>query len=346
MGKFKRQPSASSQRQDAQDLLDWLADANDRVQQSTASRDESLHLWPHQDLLSIMVASVPDFLFIKDRDGRYVMANGGLPGRNMTADQLIGKTTWDINVPEVAAKVRAQEEELFRTGEAQLDYESPVTDKNTGAEIWIRLSRIPIRDKSGSIIGLVGIARDVTAQKQAEEEVRFLAHHDPLTRLPNRSLLTDRLEQAISNADRNRGSVATAFIDLDNFKLINDELGHAAGDELLKIVANRMVEALRATDSVLRLGGDEFVVIFSQPPECYNALSTVANNVRRAISAPITLDDHTVTMTSSMGLAVYPADATDAENLLKNADTAMYRAKGSGRDSLQFFNPKTNSNNR
>ena len=187
---------------------------------------------------------------------------------------------------------------------------------------------------------IAGIAIE---RKRAEDQIRFLAHHDALTNLPNRSLLKDRLAQAILQTQRHNPWVSVIFIDLDNFKTINDSLGHTAGDELLKIVAGRMVACVRSTDTVVRLGGDEFVIVLVDLPARPDEISESLDRIRAAIAEPITLEERSLYVTCSMGVATYPNDGPDPDTLLMNADTAMYKAKDSGRDSVQFYTAEMNA---
>ena len=177
---------------------------------------------------------------------------------------------------------------------------------------------------------------DITAQKQAEEELRYLASYDMLTGLPNRALLMDRIFHGIEKAKREHRSLALCFIDLDKFKQINDSLGHDIGDQLLKKVAKRLTDTLRLTDSVARLGGDEFVVLLEGYKNNDN-ISHVARKMIKTIGEPMQLGAHTVSVSPSIGIAIYPEDANDAKELLKHADVAMYHAKDSGRNNFQFF---------
>lgn len=177
---------------------------------------------------------------------------------------------------------------------------------------------------------------DITAQKQAEENLRYLANYDALTGLPNRSLLMDRIHHGIDQAKREQRSLALCFIDLDKFKQVNDSLGHDVGDLLLKQVAKRLTNTLRLTDTVARLGGDEFVVLLESYKDDNN-VSHVARKMLKAIAEPMQLGNHTVSVSPSIGIALYPEDAADARELLKHADVAMYSAKDSGRNNFQFF---------
>ena len=170
-----------------------------------------------------------------------------------------------------------------------------------------------------------------------------MANHDALTGLPNRTLLNDRLSQALLYAQRYDRWVTVLFIDLDNFKFVNDSLGHNAGDELLKTIAKRMVDCVRATDTVVRLGGDEFVVVLSDQPKNADTISETVQKIQAAIAEPVRLEGHDLRVTSSIGIANYPDDGIDADTLLANADAAMYRAKEVGRDNFQFYTPELNT---
>ncbi|WP_245500190.1 EAL domain-containing protein, partial [Mesorhizobium sp. M4B.F.Ca.ET.089.01.1.1] len=187
---------------------------------------------------------------------------------------------------------------------------------------------------------IAGIAIE---RKLAEDQIHFMANHDVLTGLPNRALLEDRLSQALLYAQRYDRWVTVVFIDLDNFKLVNDTLGHNAGDVLLKTVANRMVECVRPTDTVVRLGGDEFVIVLFDQPTNVDLISETLQEIRAAIAEPVHLGRHRLRATASIGIANYPKDGTSPDQLLANADAAMYRAKEFGRDNFQFYAPEFNT---
>ena len=188
------------------------------------------------------------------------------------------------------------------------------------------------------------IASIAIGRRKTEAQVQFMATHDTLTGLPNRALMSDRLAQAVTFAQRQDRWVSVLFIDLDNFKNINDSLGHRAGDQLLKAVAARMVNCVRKTDTVARLGGDEFVVILFDQPKSVDVIHHIVQNLRAAIAQPVHIDGHTVGVTSSIGLSTFPEDGTEVALLLANADIAMYRAKQLGRDNFQFYTPGLNHN--
>ena len=194
---------------------------------------------------------------------------------------------------------------------------------------------------------LVGVATHIAGiaieRKLAEDRIQFMANHDALTGLPNRALIKDRFAEAAGRAQRNGTWVTAAFVDLDNFKRINDSLGHGVGDRLLKVVASRMVACVKSTDTVARQGGDEFVILLADHPKSPDTLAATLQRIRAAIAEPIHLDGRTFRVTCSFGVANYPDDGTDVETLLANADAAMYRAKDAGRDNFQFYAPALNS---
>ncbi|MCL6635389.1 MAG: EAL domain-containing protein [Peptococcaceae bacterium] len=186
------------------------------------------------------------------------------------------------------------------------------------------------------------ILRDITERKRYEETIRHQAFHDALTGLPNRMLFKDRLTLAIAHAKRNKQILAVLFLDLDRFKLINDTLGHALGDQLLQMTAQRLMETVREDDTVARLGGDEFTLLLPGINKAENA-AKVAQKVIEAIRNPFTIGQHELYITTSVGVALYPSDGEDAETLLKNADAAMYLAKEKGRNNYQLYTPAMNA---
>ena len=191
--------------------------------------------------------------------------------------------------------------------------------------------------------GVVAIVRDITERKQTEERIRHLAQHDDLTGLPNRSLLRDRLEQAIAQAERRRQAVGVAFIDLDGFKLINDGLGHNAGDELLKVVGERMRRCLRRNDTLGRFGGDEFVILLPELTGDPLAIAPLLEKIRQSVTEPVMVEGQEVQVSCSIGVCLYPRDGHDANTLMMNADAAMYRAKEMGKNHFQFYRREMNA---
>ena len=214
--------------------------------------------------------------------------------------------------------------------------------RRDGREIPIEDSVAPIHDRGGRATGAVVVFRDVSAARAMSLQMIHSAEHDALTGLPNRTLLNDRVSQAIAFARRHAKQVAVLFLDLDGFKHINDSLGHPAGDKLLQSIAKRLVACARASDTVSRQGGDEFVVLLAEMEHPEDA-AIAARRMVQALAGAHTVDRHELHITSSIGVAVYPDDGLDAETLVKNADTAMYQAKENGRDTYQFFKPAMNA---
>jgi diguanylate cyclase (GGDEF)-like protein/PAS domain S-box-containing protein len=208
----------------------------------------------------------------------------------------------------------------------------------SGKVIWQQVSGMPVLDAQGRLAGYRGTGADVTARKQAEERIQYLATRDALTGLPNRALLGDRAAQAILAAARSRGMLAVLLIDVDRFKLVNDSLGHRAGDVLLRAVAERLCNTLRRDDTLARLGGDEFVLLWDGLKAAQDA-ALVAQRVQAILQRPFTLEGRALNVTASIGVAIYPGDGRDFSELLKNADTALYDAKEAGRNVFRFFSP-------
>ncbi len=211
-----------------------------------------------------------------------------------------------------------------------------------GTEIPIEDSVSPIHDRDGKVTGAVIVFRDVSEARALTKQITYSAEHDFLTGLPNRMLLKDRVNQAIASAPRHQKKVAVLFLDLDGFKNINDSLGHPTGDKVLQSVAARLIECVRGSDTVSRQGGDEFVVLLSEVTQAEDATIT-AVRMLQAVAASHKIDDRDLHINTSIGIAVYPEDGTDAETLIKNADTAMYHAKENGKRSYQFFKPSMNT---
>ena len=214
--------------------------------------------------------------------------------------------------------------------------------RRDGSEIPIEDSVAPIHDRQGRPTGAVIVFRDVSAARAMAMQMAHSAEHDFLTGLPNRLLLSDRVTRAIAFAQRHRKQVAVLFLDLDGFKHINDSLGHPTGDKLLQSTARRLLKCVRDSDTVSRQGGDEFVVLLAELQQPEDAAIT-ARRMLAAVAASHSIEQHELHITTSIGVSVYPDDGMDAETLIKNADTAMYQAKESGRQSYRFFKPEMNA---
>lgn len=235
-------------------------------------------------------------------------------------------------------------EEMWRRLKASGHWQGEIWDRRKSGEIypkWLGISAV--QDMKGTLTHYVAIFSDISERKEAQERIEYLARHDPLTGLPNRALLADRLEQALAHADRTQSQVALLFLDLDRFKTINDSLGHPVGDALLQEITARLKASVRETDTISRLGGDEFVIVVTDMHEVDTATS-VAAKILEITRAPFEIGGHTLSTSISIGIAIYPVDGGDFDTLLKKADIAMYHAKDAGRNTYRFFTEQMNVN--
>jgi len=250
------------------------------------------------------------------------------------AHEVLGKT------PSILASGRhdsqfyqAMQEQLVATGH----WQGEVWNKRRNGEIFVEWLNINVvKNSAGEICNYVAVFSDITNRKAAEDRMRFLAHHDALTGLPNRTLLTDRLVRGIAHAKRNDKKLAVIFLDLNDFKKVNDTLGHHAGDQMLQIVAQRLTGCVRASDTVGRLGGDEFVVLIEEIT-CEGDVPLVAEKLVACLGQAMTIEGHVLQISTSIGISMYPDHGEHPEILLKNADMAMYQAKAKGSNRFHFF---------
>lgn len=263
-----------------------------------------------------------DTVFVVDTDNRILFVSE--PCKTLLgyeADELIGTLISDYMHPE-DREATLKEARRVMAGEPHIDYRNRYIRKDGGVVHILWSARWSADDRVR-----IGVARDITRLTHAEAELRFLAHHDPLTRLTNRALFLDRLETALRSARRREGGLALLFVDIDDFKRINDEHGHAAGDRLLCAVARRLETCVRESDTVARMGGDEFIVLLTDMHSA-DAVSAKVDQMLQVLAAPLGADGGGVEMPScSIGVACYPADGEDATSLLGHADGAMYQAK-------------------
>jgi diguanylate cyclase (GGDEF)-like protein len=213
-------------------------------------------------------------------------------------------------------------------------YEFPIVTRN-GTEVWLG-QNVQLVLEGERVVGFQAVARDITNRKRSEETIRDLAYRDTLTGLPNRVLFNDRLTMALAQARRHQQRICLMLLDLDHFKDINDTLGHSVGDKLLRIVGERLTGLLRTSDTIARMGGDEFLLLLREIAQVKN-VTTIAQKILGTFRNPFAIDDQELTVTTSIGIAVFPDDGEDADTLLKNADIAMYRAKERGRDNFQCY---------
>ncbi|MCA1770896.1 MAG: sensor domain-containing diguanylate cyclase, partial [Halomonas sp.] len=262
-----------------------------------------------------------DTVFVVDRDNQIVFVSDACEAMlGYRADELTGTTITDYMHPDDLA---ASLDSITRVmnGQPHLDFRNRYIRKDGGV-VHILWSARWYEEEGVRI----GVARDVSALRQAEEELRYLAHHDPLTGLTNRSLFYDRLASAINAAHRYQSGLALLFLDLNDFKLINDVHGHAMGDRVICSVARRLEGCVRETDTVARMGGDEFTVLLTDIPSS-DALSAKVEQILAALAEPLGADFVGIVLSCSIGVARYPADGEDADTLLSHADSDMYRIK-------------------
>jgi diguanylate cyclase (GGDEF)-like protein/PAS domain S-box-containing protein len=282
-------------------------------------------------LAKFMQASVEGIVFHKD--GVIVDANPPICAlTGFPLEELLGRRTLEFIAPDEVAKVTS----VLVSGQ-ETTYESVLIDKH-GQRIPVEfIVRTMLRN--GERLRMT-IVRDIRDRRAAQARIHHLAHHDPLTGLPNRMALMNQIEAQITTARADGGSFALLFIDLDHFKRVNDSLGHLAGDTLLRTTAARIVGALRATDIVARFGGDEFIVLLpalGPDAACRPHAQDVAQKLLRAVEAPLAAESRPISVTPSIGIALYPVDGDTPDELVKHADTAMYLAKSRGRANFQFF---------
>jgi diguanylate cyclase (GGDEF)-like protein/PAS domain S-box-containing protein len=265
-------------------------------------------------------------------------------GRAPEETTFSGTAVVEWNHPDDRAIFRAALNNALKGVSEGFDCEYRVVNAE-GEWIWVHSrGKVTQRDATGRALRMTGTSTNVSKRKQAEERAEYLATRDALTGLPNRVLLHDRLEQATTNAARQRAGFAFMFIDLDRFKTINDSLGHHVGDELLKRVAGRLAACVRASDTVARLGGDEFAVILENlRDDDHEGAQQVAEKMIESMSAPLLIEGQHLNTSCSIGISLYPTDGKDTATLMKHADVAMYHAKEKGRNNYQFFSAQMNA---
>ena len=288
-------------------------------------------------LLKALMDNVPDQIFFKDTESRFLQVSKAQAERFGLKDpsEAIGKTDFDFFTEIHARQARADELRILMTGKPELNKEE-VETRQEGPDRWVLTDKMPLFDDHGKVIGTFGVSRDITEIRQADEKLKFMATHDPLTNLPNRFLLNDRLRMSIGLSQRNQMPLAVMLIDLDNFKTVNDTLGHDVGDGLLCSFAERIQKCLRVTDTLARMGGDEFVAILSEIKSPDDP-TIVATRILSALEEPHHVGAHDLFVSSSIGISVYPDDCDDAETLLRNADIAMYTIKSTSKNGFRYY---------
>lgn len=287
-----------------------------------------------------LLDSFPFMVWLKDTNSRFMAVNQAVADSYGVAnpDQLVGKTEFDLLDYDTASRIRDEDLAVMQTRQNSVLELQRVMAPDSEPR-WVEVYKAPVTDDFGAVLGTVGFIRDITERKLQQEEIRQLALYDPLTQLPNRRLFSERVNHAIALARRDQARLALVFVDLDRFKPVNDSLGHAVGDLLLRAVARRMQQCVREADTIGRVGGDEFEVLLPSIDDAEQAL-VVAEKIRQALNQPFELTGgYVVSISSSSGVAIYPEDGEDESTLTRAADAAMYRAKALGRDNVQFYQP-------
>jgi len=288
----------------------------------------------------IALNSISDAVICTDIDGHIDYLNAA--AETLTGwlkDDAIGLPASDVFKlinGKTRRKISDTVDRVLRQNEVAALPEDTILVRKNGSEAAIEDSISPIHDWSGRLTGAVIVFHDVSIAQALTVKMAHMAHHDFLTNLPNRILLNDRIDQAITLARRKRTQLALLFVDLDNFKQINDSCGHAAGDLLLKSVAQRLSDSVRGSDTVSRQGGDEFVVLLGSG-KYDEEVAQIAHKILDSMALPFEVAGTGLHVTASIGISLYPTDGTDAETLINNADTAMYHAKQIGKNNFQFF---------
>lgn len=276
-------------------------------------------------------------IMVVDRDNRIISVNPAFECiTGYSYDEVAGSDQSILSSGRHTAEFYS---EIWRFLRETGSWRGEIWNQRKNGQVYPQFTRIDtVLGDDGEILKRVWVFSDITEKKLIEEQIKHMAHHDPLTDLPNRMLYEDRLDQALAMARREKTPFALLYIDLDGFKPINDTFGHSVGDRLLKLVAQRMVGCVRETDTVARIGGDEFVVLLSAVKSRQNAL-TVAEKVRKKLEKPYEIDGEQLDISASIGCAIYPDDGHDGIALTQSADQAMYLAKQNGRNRACFRSP-------
>jgi diguanylate cyclase (GGDEF)-like protein/PAS domain S-box-containing protein len=288
--------------------------------------------------LASIVESSEDAIMATDSDGIITTWNQG-------AEKIFGLRAQEIKGKHLSTLAPADRREylarICQGREEQAAHLDLIYPRPDGSQIHVSLNLSPLKGAEGTVVGLSGIARDITRRAEREETIRHQALHDPLTDLPNRKLFMDFLALELAQARRNRKSLAVLFLDLDHFKQINDTLGHAAGDLLLQAVAQRLKGCVRESDTVARIGGDEFNVLM---PDLHQTddVGTVVGKIMGVFEPPFLLDNVEISATTSVGVSLFPDDGGTSSDLVQKADSAMYVAKQKSGNAYQFYNAQIN----
>ncbi|MBI3546054.1 MAG: EAL domain-containing protein [Gammaproteobacteria bacterium] len=301
----------------------------------TLRRQTEEALRTSENYLRAIIDAEPECVKLVSANGKLLQMNAA--GLTMiqadSPEQVIGRPLLSIVAPAHREAFLAFSESVIRGNKGSLEFEIVGLK---GAHRWLATHAVPLKNQVNGETLLLSVTRDITERKHTEERLSYLAHYDGLTGLPNRSLFSDRLQQAMIDASRHERLVGVMFLDLDRFKNINDSLGHEMGDLLLKSVADRLSKAVRKGDTIARLSGDEFTLVLADMGHVDDAMR-VAHKIIDTFVQPFHIGNRELFITASLGITLYPFDDKDVNGLLRNADVAMYRAKESGRNNYQFY---------
>ena len=304
-------------------------DVTERVQMEEALRRSG-------ERYRTILEEIEEGYYEVDLEGNFTFANDAACCQfGYSREELMGMN-YRVYVPKDDVKnVYKTWNKVYRTGEPVKSFPF-ASIKKDGTHIYLENSITPLRNKDGRIIGFRSVSRDITERKQFEQKLAEMATHDSLTGLPNRVLLSDRLMIGSALARRSGHRLAVLMLDLDRFKTVNDAMGHSVGDELLKAVGQRLSGIMRKSDTVSRIGGDEFVLVLPHISQIEH-VTKFAERILNAFQEPFVFGRHRLQVTTSIGIAIYPEDGTNIENLLKSADSAMYLAKEQGRGIYKYY---------
>ena len=334
-----------------EDLINTVRNAARKLQLERENVQMAQQIEQSEQWHRLLVNTSPDVIYTLDANGRFTYLNdsvqrtlgfmpGELVGRDYTS--IIGQDQLEtaqhhFNERRTGDRATRNFELLLRRKD---DLLSSLTERTSDQRIVVELSAMgmyrPARLGMGEFLGTYGVARDISARKQAEATITFQAYHDLLTGLPNRSLFKDRLGQAMVHAKRHGQTMATLFLDMDHFKVVNDTLGHLVGDGLLQALSQRLRDCLREGDTLSRIGGDEFMLLLPHIRSRDNA-AFIAQKIISSLKQPFYIEGHELYAGMSIGIAIYPDDGDNIETLIKHADIAMYHAKDHGRNDYKFF---------
>ncbi|WP_422845750.1 putative bifunctional diguanylate cyclase/phosphodiesterase [Acidovorax sp. M2(2025)] len=316
-------------------LVRTFTDVTDYVRVEDELRESEARFRSLSDLSS-------DWYWEHDADGRFMQLAGDLSVNGIPLSNVMGRTRWEIGAMNMTEADWAAHRAVLQARQPFRDLELQ-RQRPDGSMHWISVSGVPVITADGTLRGYRGVGRDITERKQAESQIERLAFYDALTGLPNRRLLVDRLQHAMAAAARSGAQGALLFIDLDNFKDLNDTLGHDTGDKLLVQAAQRLKGCVRESDTVARFGGDEFVVLVEglsgEEAQASAEAALVASHIATMLGKPYALGDASHHSTPSIGIALFGQQLCSVDELLKHADLAMYQAKAAGRNTQRFFDP-------